>query len=213
MPSQTSSKKNKTARTPQLDRGKARVAALLNAAAETFADAGYDAATMTQIAAAAGASIGSLYQYFPTKALLADVLQTELVILLGAELEAIATQCSGLPVSKIAASLFQRIQVFVTTHPAFIALADRRDVDKERKRQSRTQLLALLTTILGNAEPAPAPARRDNLAIILLEMMKLVVSLSAAENRRSAEAVIREVEAMLGSYLDQPVAGMDEGNG
>ena len=37
------------------------------AAAEPVRAQGYEAATMTAIAARAGASIGSLYQYFPTK--------------------------------------------------------------------------------------------------------------------------------------------------
>jgi AcrR family transcriptional regulator len=38
-----------------------RVAALLHATATVFAEKGFDAATMTEIAALAGAPIGSLY--------------------------------------------------------------------------------------------------------------------------------------------------------
>ena len=53
-------------------RGRERVAALLAAAATVFAERGYEAATMTEVAARAGASIGSLYQFFPTKELLAE---------------------------------------------------------------------------------------------------------------------------------------------
>ena len=48
-------------RTPRLQRGHARVSGLLAAAARVFVNRGYDAATMTEIAAEAGASIGSLY--------------------------------------------------------------------------------------------------------------------------------------------------------
>jgi AcrR family transcriptional regulator len=39
------------------------VAALLDAAGSGFADRGFDGATMTEIAARAGASIGLLYQF------------------------------------------------------------------------------------------------------------------------------------------------------
>jgi len=50
------------ARAPKRARGKQRVAELLEAAAAVFAEKGYEAATMTEIAARARAPIGSLYQ-------------------------------------------------------------------------------------------------------------------------------------------------------
>lgn len=54
-------------RVPTQDRGKARVEAILDAAELVFAEVGYDSATTEAIAAKAGASIGSLYQFFPNK--------------------------------------------------------------------------------------------------------------------------------------------------
>src|SRR6186713_2527769 len=48
-------------------RGHQRVEVLLGAAAQVFDEKGYDAATMTEIAARAESSIGSLYQFFATK--------------------------------------------------------------------------------------------------------------------------------------------------
>src|SRR3712207_691996 len=78
MSSQKASIKTDAAvRAPRRQRGRERVAALLKAGEEVFAEKGFDAATMTEIAARANASIGSLYQFFPTKELLADALQTE----------------------------------------------------------------------------------------------------------------------------------------
>jgi AcrR family transcriptional regulator len=52
---------------PTLERGQARVRALLEGAEAVFADVGYEGATMKQIAHRAGAPIGSLYQFFPSK--------------------------------------------------------------------------------------------------------------------------------------------------
>src|ERR1700722_12893791 len=63
-------------REPSRRRGELRVAALLDAAAATFSEKGYEAATMTGIALRAGASIGSLYQFFPSKETLAGALVT-----------------------------------------------------------------------------------------------------------------------------------------
>ena len=48
------------------------MAGLLEAAVTLFAEKGYDAVTMTEVAARAGAPIGSLYQFFPSKESLAD---------------------------------------------------------------------------------------------------------------------------------------------
>src|SRR5882672_3892273 len=59
---------------PRRRRGDIRVAALLESAAATFAEKGYEAATMTEIAARADAAIGSLYQFFPSKEALAAAL-------------------------------------------------------------------------------------------------------------------------------------------
>src|SRR5271165_3785976 len=63
-----------TAKEPKRERGKQRVAALIDAGAEVFAEKGYEASTMTEIASRAGAAIGSLYQFFPSKEALAEAL-------------------------------------------------------------------------------------------------------------------------------------------
>ena len=60
------------AKEPKRERGKLRVAALIGAGAELFAEKGYEATTMTEIASRAGAAIGSLYQFFPSKEALAE---------------------------------------------------------------------------------------------------------------------------------------------
>src|SRR6201996_6882300 len=62
------------AKEPKRERGKQRVAALMDAGAELFAQKGYEATTMTEIASRAGAAIGSLYQFFPSKEALAEAL-------------------------------------------------------------------------------------------------------------------------------------------
>ena len=54
-------------RQPQQKRSKERVERILDAAAEIFAEIGYEAATTHAIAARAETAIGSLYQFFPDK--------------------------------------------------------------------------------------------------------------------------------------------------
>ena len=61
-------------RTPAQQRARDTVEAIVEAAAQVFARHGYAAGTTNRIAARAGVSVGSVYQYFPNKdALLAAV--------------------------------------------------------------------------------------------------------------------------------------------
>jgi len=54
-------------RQPQQQRGQQRVEKILIAAAEVFAEAGFAAATIQQIADRASSAVGSIYQFFPDK--------------------------------------------------------------------------------------------------------------------------------------------------
>jgi AcrR family transcriptional regulator len=60
---------------PQQERSIAMVATLLEAATRVFVKEGYAKATTNRIASAAGVSVGSLYQYFPSK----DAIAVELL--------------------------------------------------------------------------------------------------------------------------------------
>ncbi len=57
-------------RQPAQARGRERVSKILDAADDVFFEVGYQGATTDGIAARAGASIGSVYQFFPNKAAL-----------------------------------------------------------------------------------------------------------------------------------------------
>jgi AcrR family transcriptional regulator/transposase-like protein len=64
-------------RQPQQQRGKQRVEKILAAAAEVFAEAGFAAATIQQIADRADTAVGSIYQFFPDKLAIFNALFTE----------------------------------------------------------------------------------------------------------------------------------------
>jgi transposase-like protein/AcrR family transcriptional regulator len=69
---------NKTLRRqPQQKRGKQRVEKILIAAAEVFAEAGFAAATIQQIARQANTAVGSIYQFFPDKLAIFNALFAE----------------------------------------------------------------------------------------------------------------------------------------
>ena len=61
-------------RRPRQARAQATVDAIIKATAQVLVDEGYDRASTNRIALAAGVSIGSLYQYFPSKEALVSAL-------------------------------------------------------------------------------------------------------------------------------------------
>ncbi len=191
------------ARVPRLRRGQERVASLLAAAAAVFAGRGYDAATMTEIAERAGASIGSLYQFFPTKTLLAEALHVGQLDALSAVIDGLAAATPpdrALP--ETAGVLFDAMVTFMAEHPTFIDLAERRDIDPVRKAATRSDMLERIGRLVAAASPRPGTARRHTLAVLLLTMMKAAVSLRAAEGDTPAgRKLVAELRAMLISYL------------
>ncbi len=95
------------------ERSKATVEALLSATARVLVREGYDHASTNKIADAAGVSIGSLYQYFPTKeALVAAVIErhsNEMMDVVRSSLARVA----ALPVADAAREL---VRVFIEAH-------------------------------------------------------------------------------------------------
>src|SRR5690349_10759499 len=59
-------------------RGERRIAEILDAASALFAEVGYEAASTNRIAARAGISPGSLYQFFANKEAIAEALSARL---------------------------------------------------------------------------------------------------------------------------------------
>src|ERR1700744_96221 len=98
------------AHAPKRQRGKQRVAELLAAGAAVFAEKGFEAATMTEIAARADAPIGSLYQFFPTKEALADTLVQNYAGLIAKDLEALEHRAAELEIDLLVDSLFKLLR-------------------------------------------------------------------------------------------------------
>src|ERR1700749_753662 len=113
------------ARAPARARGWLRVEALLAAAAEVFAGKGFDAATMTEIAAQSESSIGSLYQFFRPKEAVADALLGEQVDALWLRLDGLAERAPALATPELAHALAVCFVEFRADPPSFATLVER----------------------------------------------------------------------------------------
>jgi AcrR family transcriptional regulator len=86
---------------PRQERAKATVDAILRAAAHILRSQGYDALSTNEVARRAGVSIGSLYQYFPSKESLVLALADEHSAEVRALLMKTVEQLQGAPVRTV----------------------------------------------------------------------------------------------------------------
>ena len=190
------------AKEPKRERGKQRVAALMDAGAELFAEKGYDATTMTEIASRAGAAIGSLYQFFPSKEALAEALFNRFADRAAAsftQVEACAGGCSA----RELADLFIDYKLDQgTDRDAAIALSSLVAGVVERRRPLGDALRGRIAAILSAGNPALEPDEAAAAAIIVNQVMKMVPTLASTRDERAAR-VIAEARKMLAIYIDE----------
>ena len=186
-------------RAPQRERGRARVASLTEAAAGVFAEKGYEAATMTEVAARAGAAIGSLYQFFPSKSALAEALHAEQSQDLSARLDSL--RCGREPADVLGARMLGALSDFLVANPCFTSLSERRDMDPQHKRQRRDHIRAQIAGLLAAAQPPLPPGQPDVMAVIVLHLMRVMVAVSGETELPDRIAVLDGVAAMLTRHL------------
>jgi AcrR family transcriptional regulator len=183
------------------DRSKATVEALLSATTRVLVREGYDRASTNKIADAAGVSIGSLYQYFPTKeALVAAVIERHIGEMMDVVRSAMV-RVATLPIPEAARELVKvmidahRIEpklhrVLVEQIPRVGNLEDIEKVDDEA--------IALVRAYLE--------ARRDEVAASDLDMAAFL-AVSAVEAMTHA-AVLRRPELLDNPRFVDEVAAM-----
>ena len=167
-----------TAKEPKRKRGIARVAKLLDAGAAVFAEQGYKAATMTEIAARAGAPIGSLYQFFPNKDVLADALIGRYAEHVEAALDRIKAEASGLDAMQLGDRLLDVLVAHATERSLALSLLDARwEQPGVRPGILRENLRRRIAEILCIWRPDLAEDQAQAMAVVLFQAMKSLVQL------------------------------------
>lgn len=204
MPSQkASANSDPEVRAPQRRRGRERVASLLKAGEEVFAEKGFDAATMTEIAARAGASIGSLYQFFPTKELLADSLQSANGEALSGMLEALEETVRGETPAVLVERLFHDLSGFLAAHPSFVILSDRPAEDKAQKAERRRRMRGQIALLLTIMNPPLARDHAERMAVIVLHLMRVSVAISGEADLATRDQVLVDLRRMLLRQIEE----------
>ena len=192
-------------RIPQQERGERRVAQLLQAAASVLAEVGYDAATMTEIAERAGASIGAVFQYFPNKEAVVQALRNHY----GNEMRERWTNLEefkqGISGKQIAHRFVDLMVGFVEEHPAYFAVLDA-PVKFRRDQEGRNCLRVHLADLFRGRKAALSQERAYRTANVSLQIIKGMNALYAEANSKEREELMKEYKLALTAYLESRLA-------
>ncbi|MGH9582573.1 MAG: TetR/AcrR family transcriptional regulator [Bryobacteraceae bacterium] len=186
-------------RTPTQERGARRVAALLHSAAAVIAKSGYETATMSEIAERAGASIGSLYQFFPNKESLAGELRAEYCRELELRWEPLKTAAQNLNLRDLVDHLIDIMVGFYEDHPAFLKLLDA--LPNPGRSSARMRFREQLTDLFASRKPRIPRRKAQLLALITQQIMRALRVVYAEAKPRERPYLVQEFKEVLLCYF------------
>ena len=185
---------------PQQERSARRFAGFLDAAAELFAEVGYEAATMTAVAERSGSSIGALYNYFPDKQSVAFTLLNQYSQELEAHWKPLMQQVEAVTHGEFADTFIERITEFVQRRPAYLKLLAapvRFRRDSATRRASRVAI--------ANAFQAKNPTLSIEEALlaanVTLQMVRGMMTIYGEADLKGKNLVVAEFKKVLTLYL------------
>jgi AcrR family transcriptional regulator len=189
-------------RVPTQARAERTVAGLLDAAGAVIAEVGYDAATLTAVAARAGASIGSLYQYFPDKPAVARALAQRYGAEIADRWAPLVAEAASLPVRKLVDRMFDIMLQFHADFPAFLSLVTA-PVDYRHAKTDRSQLRDSVTALLRAHQPRLTRADAACVAEVTAQIFKAMNRSFSQQTEARRQAFAREFKLVLLGYLDR----------
>ena len=194
--------KTRTALEPQRRHGKARFAALLEAGGAVIAEKGFQAATMAEIAAKAGAPIGSLYRFFPNKEILADALLQRFVALVDQMFDDINRQIESLSTTALTDALLRIVANLRGEGAAIRALLEAHADWSAKRQEFRSRMRRRIAETLTLRNPKLDARAARNKAAILLQNMKMVGVLREELRGDALAGALAELREMTRLYLE-----------
>jgi AcrR family transcriptional regulator len=191
-------------RVPVQDRAERRLESLLAHAAAVIAKRGYEAATMTEIASLANASIGSVYQYFPNKEAIASALRGKFAAELMERWSPLEAETRGFGSEALASAIIDRFITLANESPAFFPIlnaAPSASHDPGLKKRLRAQFTALLLA----RNPKLSKADAQQISSVALLTIKSLIILCGEVRARERPPVVAEHKILLGAYLERRV--------
>lgn len=198
-------------RVPQQERSRKRYDHLLDVATKLFSEKGFERTTTNEIAARAGMSIGSLYQYFRNKEAIVVALMDRYVdAVRGVTDEFIAREVQDLPLPEAIDQLLDPYIEFHTANAAFSRLwlgADLSDQLNAATETMAAEALARIETLVRARIPEMRKRRVRLVSIVTQGIVKSLLSLMMrSDDPRFRKRTAAEVKRMLVNYFESLIA-------
>lgn len=187
------------AREPRRERGQLRVAAIMEAGAALFREKGFEAVTMSDIAARSGTAFGSLYRFFPSKDALADALLTQYAQRSLDQLGALTEKAAEMSPEDLAKAMVAFMLGLLAERSFAVAVIEARGTGESKRALFRAELRDNLTALLRLAIPGLSAANGKAVAIVTLNVLKGVAA-AAEESAAQRRLLLAQYEALLGAY-------------
>lgn len=186
-------------------RGERRVELLLDAAAQVFAEVGFEGATTNAIAARAGVSPGTLYQFFSNKDALAEALAARYRERLRATREdAFSPEVAALPLDEMVDRVVDPLIAFQVANPELRALWAGSDVSPRLAavmQEFHEAVVERVERILAVRAPRLPPDKIKRCARVGVQLVRALLPLVAASDADERAAMIAELKAVQRGYL------------
>ena len=172
----------------------------MKVAEKLIAESGYEAVTMTAIAAGAGASIGTLYDYFPDKPALAVALKTEYVALGDAHWKSLLGDAAGMTREELATLFVEGALGLAKELPAYLELMAA-PVMYTRPASLRRPLRRSVVGALRAMNPKLEEERALIYAEVIVQLIKGMLTVYRESAVKEREKVVGEYKKLFRLYL------------
>ena len=192
-------------------RGVLRVEEILQAAGTLFAERGYDNVTTNMIAARAGISPGSLYQFFPNKEAIAQAFATSAAEQLHQVYDSmLSSEVITLPLQAFLDAFIDRIVAFNRSYPGYLALELGSTISSPLARvlaDLQQGMQARLDAMLAAYWPHSTREQRRLPLLVSYRLFLALLPLVLQGDEEHQHAIVREMKVVLYRYWE-PIIGM-----
>lgn len=178
---------------PKQARSQKRVDQILDAAAQLFAEVGYETATTNAIAARAEVPIGSLYQFFPNKEAVIDAL----TIRYAEGTRDVLTFDTSLNVTQNIEAFVDRFAHFSLSHVGF----DHVFMAAGKTSALHEEIVGRVEAVLRHYFPILDGVETNQSARVMVGIVKGLMPLTAPPDNLPPHYLLQEVKATLKAYL------------
>jgi AcrR family transcriptional regulator len=196
-------------------RGRQRIADVLDAALGLFAEHGYERTSTNAIAARAGMSPGSLYQFFPNKEAIAEALATRVVEQMRSAHSAAfdLTRVADLTADELIDKIVDPLIAFNVANPGAKVLLANTDMPAGLQAAARPlheAVLGRVAAVLQARIPRLTAAEQSLAAMVAVRIVAAIMPPIVAAQGAERDALIAELKRALTGYvtaLESPHGG------